>query len=303
MKAFVFLAVITLIQGSYATLLIKGPTEPVLEGDSVTLECLYSDTELNITQVKMERFSPFLQNWHPIFDESSFMCRWASPMSLLERSEKHLFLVFRRISAHNQGTYRCVSKAENVTAPDNASQPLTLTVHYMREPTLQQEGIMRYLSVPQDLKVPLGDDVSVNCFASASEKPSYFWQKEGGDWVLPSSRLSLKKVSMSDGGRYTCVAKHPSVTSLSRRTTINITVLSEDALWCESSNGRLILITSAVAAALLVLILSMSIFLCRRAKKTKTSKGPIDDRSQKKPIYKTSVESLTSTSADKQPLV
>lgn len=40
-----------------ATLLIKGPTEPVVEGDTVTLECLLSDSEYNISQVHFEIFS------------------------------------------------------------------------------------------------------------------------------------------------------------------------------------------------------------------------------------------------------
>lgn len=40
-----------------ATLLIKGPTQPVLEGERITLECLYSDSELNISQVHFEVFS------------------------------------------------------------------------------------------------------------------------------------------------------------------------------------------------------------------------------------------------------
>lgn len=40
-----------------AALLIKGPTEPVLEGKSITLECLYSDSEFNISQVHFEVFS------------------------------------------------------------------------------------------------------------------------------------------------------------------------------------------------------------------------------------------------------
>lgn len=52
-------------------------------------------------------------------------------------------------------------------------------------------------------------------------------------------------------------------------------VPAEDAPWYESSNGRLMLMTSAAAVSLVVFILSMSVFLCRRAKQTKTSKGPM----------------------------
>lgn len=50
---------------------------------------------------------------------------------------------------------------------------------------------------------------------------------------------------------------------------------TEDAHWYETSDGRLMLMISAVAVALVVFILSMIVFLCRRAKETKTSKGPM----------------------------
>lgn len=40
-----------------AALLIKGPTKPILEGQQFTVECMYSDTEFNISQVHLEVFS------------------------------------------------------------------------------------------------------------------------------------------------------------------------------------------------------------------------------------------------------
>ncbi len=40
-----------------ATLLINGPTEPVLEGDMIILECRYTDSEHNISQVHFEILS------------------------------------------------------------------------------------------------------------------------------------------------------------------------------------------------------------------------------------------------------
>lgn len=36
----------------------------------------------------------------------------------------------------------------------------------------------RFLDSMQDLRVPLGSDVEVNCSTTASETPEYFWQKE-----------------------------------------------------------------------------------------------------------------------------
>lgn len=40
-----------------ASLFVKGPTESVLEGESVTLECLDSESELNMSSVHFEKMS------------------------------------------------------------------------------------------------------------------------------------------------------------------------------------------------------------------------------------------------------
>ncbi|XP_053183934.1 carcinoembryonic antigen-related cell adhesion molecule 18 [Scomber japonicus] len=298
MKVLLFVAAVALIHGSYATLLIKGPTQPVLEGESITLECLYSDSEHNISHVHFEVFSKYMERWHVVWERS-----WCYYSVYIEQVGDSLFLTIPRAGRYYEGPYRCVSDFDNVTAPENSSQLLEFKVHYMGELSLTREGYSSYLGVPQELKVRAGDDVVVKCSASSSEEPSYSWQKEGDDWILPLSKLTLKKVSKESEGQYTCMAEHPSVESLSKKRTITITVLPEDSPWYETTNGRLTLMTSAAAAALVVLVLSMSVFLCSRAKQTKTSKGPIDDRSQKKPIYKSSVESLPSTCGDKQPLV
>ncbi|XP_031708392.1 CD166 antigen [Anarrhichthys ocellatus] len=305
MKVLLVAAVFALIHGSSATLLIKGPTQPVLEGESVTLECLSSDSELNISQVHFEVFSKYMQRWRPVWERS-----WCFYAMQIVRTADSLVLSIPHAGRFYEGPYRCVSDVENVTDAENVTETsyissplLDFKVHYMGELSLTREGYTSYLSIPQELKVRLGDDVVVRCSASSSEMPFYFWNKDGDDWILPSSTLTLRKIRVMDEGQYTCMAEHPSVESLSKKRTISITVLSKDARWYESSNGRLVLMTSAAALSLLVFILSMSVFLCRRAKRAKTCKGPIDDRSQKKPIYKASVESLPSTCADKQPLV
>ncbi|XP_030013520.1 carcinoembryonic antigen-related cell adhesion molecule 18 [Sphaeramia orbicularis] len=303
MKILVAVAVVLLIHGSYATLLIKGPTEPVLEGDPVVLECLISDSDLNISQVHFEFYSKYMRRWYKAYEEP-WERSWCYYRMRILRTADSLLLSIRSAGRYFEGPYRCVSDADNVTSPDNSSETLRFKVHYMGELSLSREGYTSYLSVPEELRVRAGDDVVVNCSASSSEEPSYYWQKEGDDWILPSSQLTLRKVSAMNEGQYTCMAQHPSVASLSKKRTISITVLPKDAPWYKTSNGRLVLMTSgAAAAALLVFILFVSILQHRRAKQTKTSKGPIDDRSQKKPIYKASVESLPSTTGDEQPLV
>lgn len=40
---------------SAAALIIKGPTEPVLDGQKIVLECQYTDSEHNITDVYFQR--------------------------------------------------------------------------------------------------------------------------------------------------------------------------------------------------------------------------------------------------------
>lgn len=297
MKVLLFVGLVAVIHGSYATLLIKGPTEKVLEGDRVTLECVYADSDYNISQVHFEYFSKYMQQWSRF--QERFMC---FRMAEVSRTADSLVLTVARAESYSGGTFRCVSNADNVTEPDNSSLPLTFKVHYMREPYVSREGFSSYLGIPKELRVRAGDDVVLKCSAASSEEPSYFWSKEGSDWILPSSTLTLSKVTEMDGGEYTCVAQH-SVESLSKKRSVSVIVLPEDAAWYETSYGRLVLMTSAAAASLLVLLVSMSVFLCRRAKQARSSKGPIDDHSQKKPIYKASVESLPSTCADKQPLV
>ncbi|MEQ2298913.1 hypothetical protein AMECASPLE_010105 [Ameca splendens] len=307
MKVLLLIALVVLIHGTNATLIIKGPTESILEGESVTLECLYTDSDLNVSQVHFEYLPPYQYSktlWRKVW--GSNLGRWYCYggddfYSEEEESSGRLHIPYP--TRFSGVPFRCVSDNENATAPDNASEPLTFKVQYMRELSVSMEGYTSYLGVPQDLKVRLGDDVELKCSASSSEEPSYYWQKEGNDWILPSSTLTLKKVSTMDEGKYTCMAEHPSVKSLTKKRTISITLLPEDAAWYETTNGRLWLMTSAAAASLLVFILSVSVFLCRRAKRIRTSKGPIDDHSQKKPIYKSSAESLPSTCADKQPLV
>ncbi|KAL6109781.1 uncharacterized protein ACO6RY_12838 [Pungitius sinensis] len=299
MKVFVITALVALIHGDSAALLIKGPTQPVLEGQSFTLECLSSDSERNISQVRFEVFSEYMQRWRPVGERP-----WCFYRMQVERTADSLSLSVPYAGRSSGGPYRCVHDDQRANATDLASPLLEVKVHYMGELSLTREGFSSYFGAPAELKVRLGDDVVVRCAASASEEPTYLWSKEGDDWILPSSTLTLRKITATDGGQYTCIAKHPSVESLSKKGTVSIRVLSKDARWYESSNGRLVLMTSAAAISLLALVLSMSAFLCRRARRANTCKGPIDDRSQKKPIYKSSVESLpSSTCADHQPLV
>ncbi|KAM4601306.1 zwei Ig domain protein zig-1 [Polymixia lowei] len=302
MKGLLVTFLIAVIHGSHAALVIKGPSEPILSREPVTLECLSTNPDVNISQVHFESFSKYTQTWYRLDPESSryhFRCM-AVDYFAVENKKSRLVLYISSASTYQADTFRCVSDDLNATAPENSSEPLTLKVHFMEELRLHRTGLTYYLDSGVNLKVLPGEDVEVECSVRSSETPEYFWQKEGGDWILPSSKLSLKKVGALDAGMYTCTAQNPTVASLRKSRAITVSVLSDDASWYETSTGRLVLMTSAAAVALLVFVLSVSVFLCRRAK---SSKGPINDGSQKKPIYRNSVESLPSTCGDKQPLV
>ncbi|XP_036393840.1 uncharacterized protein si:ch211-79k12.1 [Megalops cyprinoides] len=304
MKGYLLLATLTLINlhWSYGSLTLLGPEGTVLEGDYVTLQC-FSDMDSNVTQFHFEKFSKHMKSW---FRLEPWMPRFRRCFYYemdVNQEQDRLVLTIPSIQSYMEGPYRCVS--DNASYPYNSSQVLAIPVHYMRELSVYREGVgtySRYFSSLQDLRVPLGDDVEVDCSTSASQDPLITWSKEGEDWVEVSSKLKLKKVRLEDSGSYTCSAQHPSVSSLAKTRTISITVLPEDAPWYDSTEGRLILMTSGAGAGLLLLVMSVAVCLCRRAS-SKKSKGPIDDRSQKKPIYTASVESLPSTTGDTQPLV
>uniref|UniRef100_A0A8C2CDB4 Si:ch211-79k12.1 n=1 Tax=Cyprinus carpio TaxID=7962 RepID=A0A8C2CDB4_CYPCA len=284
MRCYFFITVLafTFLQRSTASLEVKGPTEPILEGQDVTLECLDTESELNMSTVHFERLSKhYMKKWYRLESDQAYF--------------------YRRCFLYDVD----VRREEDNSAAVNSSQPFTIPIHYMREVAVHRAGLgylTRYFNSVQDLKVRLGDDVELECSTSGSEAPEYFWSKEGEDWLLASNKLKLEKVREQDGGRFTCSAQSPTVRSLMKKRTISITVLPEDAAWYETTTGRIVLIVSGAGLFLLVVVISMTTYLCRRATQRK-SKGPIDDRSQKKPIYRASVESLPTTASDKQPLV
>ncbi|KAM9310598.1 uncharacterized protein KZ484_026458 [Pholidichthys leucotaenia] len=321
MKALLLFA---LIHATYATLVIKGPTGPILEGQTVNLECQYVDTNASISRVIFQKFYQYNRYDYDDYGSSRYRNRyryrynsrynsrysqnsdldgyWDYSSGWLNRTEDSVVLSFLQIQKKNAGSYRCTANSYSA-APDNASLPFTIKVEYMNNVMINRELHFTYRTAPNVVKVQRGDNLVLNCNVSASETPTYFWYKQGNDWMLPSAKLTVENVNEMDEGQYTCMAEHPTVKSLSKNRTISIVLLPEEAAWYDTSNGYVLLTTAAAAGALLLFIISMSVFMCRRSKEATSSKGPIDDRSQKKPIYKTSVESLPSVSTDNQPLV
>lgn len=68
----------------------------------------------------------------------------------------------------------------NLTLSYNLLFP-PLTSSDIREVSVTKAGanvFTRYLGPQDDLRVPLGDDVELDCSTSASETPKYSWLKE-----------------------------------------------------------------------------------------------------------------------------
>ncbi|KAF5899964.1 vascular endothelial growth factor receptor 3-like, partial [Clarias magur] len=268
--------IFALLRNSTASLFVQGPTDTIVEGDTVTLECLDSESEFNISSVHFEKLSRHRQIWHrlDLYDYGYYYrrCFWYD--AEVTKEDGRLRLILARVQTWSAGTFRCMPN--NLTEVDNSSLPFKLTVHYIRDVTVNKPGatyLTRYLTPQDELRVKVGDDVELECSTTASETPQYSWLKEGEDWVVPSSKLKLKQVREQDSGEYTCTAQHPSVSSLVKKRTISLTVLPEEAAWYETTSGRIYLFLSATVALLVVAILTTTVFLCRRSRQNK-SKGP-----------------------------
>lgn len=66
----------------------------------------------------------YMQTWRPVWERS-----WCYYSMQIEQISDSLVLTIPRAGRYYEGPYRCVSDAENVTAPDNSSQVLAIKVH------------------------------------------------------------------------------------------------------------------------------------------------------------------------------
>ncbi|XP_077989453.1 scavenger receptor cysteine-rich domain-containing protein DMBT1-like [Glandiceps talaboti] len=109
-------------------------------------------------------------------------------------------LFIENIQSEDSGEYRCI--AENDLGIDFAT--VSLTVH---EPPV-------FIQKPETIEVFDGDTAELNCLASGSPKPIVIWKKDGQDLPkgdnrftgLPSGRLVVRSISITDMGNYSCIA-------------------------------------------------------------------------------------------------
>ncbi|XP_028678459.1 LOW QUALITY PROTEIN: basal cell adhesion molecule [Erpetoichthys calabaricus] len=294
--AVIWLAWLSLIQGK-PTLLIQSPEGPVLESQSVTLECV-SDVDSDMSFYSIQKYSRYMMMWINLEKTTHLRC-WYYDVNVT-RADGRLQLNIPSIQSWNSGSFRCV--ANNATNEESISEELNIPVHYLRDISIYRDSSFysRYWDQLGVMNVTRGSDVEVECSASASETPSYTWSKQGLEWVQLSNKLKLQKVQDDDAGLYTCTVQHPTVPSLSKNRSFQLYVVNEKKSWLGPDQMNLILMTAVPAGVLLLIILILAVYLSKR--KAPIVKGPIDDHSQKKPIYTGSQESLPSA-GDTQPLV
>lgn len=95
----------------------------------------------------------YMQTWRPVWERS-----WCYYSMQIEQISDSLVLTIPRAGRYYEGPYRCVSDAENVTAPDNSSQVLAIKVH------CECPGVMWVTAVS-------GNNDSVTLFFPLIKKP------------------------------------------------------------------------------------------------------------------------------------
>lgn len=161
-------------------------TDPVKEGDAVTMKC---ETDGN-PQPDFE----FTKNGEPATGQGGL-------------------LMLKSVSRTDAGVYMCTAiDFDNLDA--DLSGKITLAVHYIDPVTVTPVE-------PQ--VVMLGDKVEWQCKTKASAQHTVHWKK-GSEVLSQDGTLSIQDVSYDKAGEYMCVGAVPSVPGLTAHASVNLTV-------------------------------------------------------------------------------
>ncbi|KAJ8005271.1 hypothetical protein DPEC_G00144900 [Dallia pectoralis] len=170
-----------------ATFTLKN-TEPIKEGDEVKMIC---ETDGN-PQPEFE----FFKDGKPIEDGLSGG-----------------LLTLASVKRSDAGLYKCkATDYDNIDA--KLEGEVNMAVHYI-DPVSVSPG--------RPVTCMLGEMVELQCKTKASDKHTVQWKK-GSQVLSQTGVLSLKSVTFSDAGKYSCVGAVPSVPGLTTMASINITV-------------------------------------------------------------------------------
>ncbi|KAJ7304029.1 hypothetical protein JRQ81_011549 [Phrynocephalus forsythii] len=273
---------------------------PLLEGSSVTLECLSEEEGEDLSGFTFQKYIKWLHSWISLDKETELRC-WFYDV-VVSRDDGRLRLTISDMQTWHTGPYRCASA--NATSNASVSNELNLQMEYLHSVYLSQENTWCG-TVGNSITLHEGSNLELRCSADASQPPLYEWTREGEDWIVASNALSLAKVTRDQAGMYICQARHPTLPQLSKSKSIRLYVegsergFAFDTVW-SLSTPTLVLALSLLAVLLLVVI-AVSAFLIPRHRAKK--KAALEDVGQHTPIYKGSLESVPSVVADTHPLV
>ncbi|CAJ1062671.1 basal cell adhesion molecule isoform X3 [Xyrichtys novacula] len=161
-------------------------TDPVKEGDTVTMKC---ETDGN-PQPEFD----FKKNGKEINGQGGL-------------------LVLKSVKRTDNGLYECrATDFDNIEA--DLSGNITITIHYI-------DPVNVTPALPRDAM--LGDKVEWQCKTKASAKHTVQWKK-GSEVLSQDGTLSIQDVSYDNAGEYMCVGAVPSVPGLTAQASVNLTV-------------------------------------------------------------------------------
>ncbi|CAI9554462.1 unnamed protein product [Staurois parvus] len=246
-----------------------------------------------------------MKNWFQL-DSSRYLRCWFFNVNI-SRSDSRLLLQLNDMSEWQTGPYRCVSTSNDT---NEVSENFTVPVIYLQDIYFQKMHSW-YTSMSEVLYAEEGSTVEVKCTASSSREPYYEWSQQDSDWILPSDTLTIKNVDESSEGTYVCQARHPDLYTLVKTRSFKLRVTPKDPdmfrivdFNTDLQVGDILLyIVLPVAVLTILLIAFLVIILRHRKRQMKKPQISLIDGEKRTPIYKGSLQSVSSTASDTQPLV
>ncbi|XP_048357394.1 sialic acid-binding Ig-like lectin 16 [Sphaerodactylus townsendi] len=276
---------------------------PFLEDSNVTMECLTDEEGEDLSEFFFQKYSKWLHAWITLDSESQLRC-WFYDVTV-SHEDGRLLLNIANLQAWHTGPYRCASN--NATGNASVSEAQDLQVEYLHNVFLSQSNTWCG-TMGETLTMAEGANLELLCSADASKDPIYEWSREGDDWIVVSSSLTLPKVSREQAGTYTCKAQHPDLPQLTKSKSVQLFVKSSERFFTLESvlpqSTPMLALAVAVPAALLLLVVLGFAVLIPRYRAAAKKKGVPEDSGQRTPIYKGSLESVPSVVVgDTHPLV
>lgn len=288
-------------RAGFPTIHLSDQEGPILEGNNLTLECLVSDGD-DLSEFTFQKYSKWLHSWVSLDKTQELRC-WYYDVAV-SRDNGRLLLTISNLYSWHAGPYRCAS----VNATDNTtvSNELDVRLEYLHNVFVSHSESWCG-TLWDSVTVLEGGDLQLRCSADASQPLLYEWIREGDDWILPSSSLNLTKITREQAGTYTCQVHHPTVPQLTKSTSIHLYVedSSKRTFTYDSvlSFNPTLVLTVALPAVLLLMIILMFAFLIPRHQAAAMKKMALEKSGQRTPIYKGSLDSVPSVVGDTQPLV